>query len=67
MTQLPQNVEVAITRLRNLADSAMDNRLYERECKEQMRNAIVLLGDAYAEIDRLRAALHSPHDGRTAT
>jgi hypothetical protein len=47
MTEMPQNVEVAIVRLQNLADTAMDSSLYEKECRQAMRNAIVLLRDAY--------------------
>lgn len=47
MSGIPQFVQVVITRLENLADTAMDNRLYEKECQEQMRLAVRLLRDNY--------------------
>lgn len=43
---MPQNVEVAIRRMRTLADSALGS-LYEVECQREMRNACVLLENAY--------------------
>lgn len=43
---MPQNVEVAIRRMRTLADSALGS-LYEVECQREMRNACILLEDAY--------------------
>ena len=44
---IPENVEVAIRRLRTLADSALGS-LYEVECQREMRNACILLELAYA-------------------
>lgn len=43
---IPQNVEVAIRRLRLLADTALGS-LYEVECQREMRNACILLENAY--------------------
>lgn len=52
---MPQNVEVAIKRMKTLADTALPGRTYEEECQAQMRNACVLLEMAYrsqAESDK---------------
>lgn len=44
---VPQFVEVTIKRMETLADTALEGRLYEQECKQQMRIACTLLRDAY--------------------
>lgn len=44
---IPQFVQVVITRLENLADTALDGSLYEKECRDQMRVAVKLLRDNY--------------------
>jgi len=54
MSEIPQNVTVAIYRMRTLADSALDGSAYEQECKAQMRNAIVLLEEVYTSDGRDR-------------
>lgn len=42
-----ENVEVAIKRMKTLADTALPGRAYEEECQAQLRNACVLLEMAY--------------------
>lgn len=62
---LPQNVEVAISRLQTLVDTARDDRLYEVECQKQMKNAIVLLKDAYESVRDMETRLNSSGAART--
>jgi hypothetical protein len=53
-SRIPQFIQVVITRLKNLADTALDGRLYEKECQEQMRLAAKLLRDNYTADGRDR-------------
>lgn len=55
---MPQNVEVSIQRMRTLADSALGS-LYEVECQREMRNACVLLENAYS-VSRPQSNTPSP-------